>query len=275
MKAGRLSAEAKTTKNSMKAKAIFLMAILLLKGTCGGEMTAEQVAAFDKEWERSKQLAILYYPDSDKKETPLRKKMVEMMMRLDDADDPLFNTPNHLFVLTVMAASELGIKPVKSFFSDANSELPTTVDPSDPQLPPSANGKAPKYVTPQQIKVYWYNQLPTPSTMDRDFYRAKEARENFVAAVKAGRYDLAAEKAAARFNKQEALKFGDNERATLCEAELARIAQQEADVANKRNQQKIEHRQQEIERKQREIEYEQQSAKFRENRQRFKDFADE
>lgn len=273
MKTGRLSGDAKQ-QNSMKTKAIFLMAILLLKGTCGGEMTAEQIAAFDKEWARSRQLAILYYPDSDKKETPLRKKMVEMMMRLDEADDPLFNTPNHLFVLTVMAASELGIKPAKPFFSD-NQESSGTVDPSEPQLPPSANGKAPKYVTPQQIKVYWYNQLPTPSTMDRDFYRAKEARENFVAAVKAGRYDLAAEKAAARFNKQEALKFGDNERATLCEAELARIAQQEADVANKRNQQKIEHRQQEIERKQREIEYEQQSAKFRENRQRFKDFSDE
>jgi hypothetical protein len=253
----------------MKTKTIFLMAILLLKGTCGAEMTDEQSAAFDKEWERSKQLAILYYPDSDKKETPLRKKMAELNLCLEDVDDPLFNTPNHLFVLTLMAASELGIKPVKPFFSD-NQESSGTVDPSEPPLPPSANGKAPKYVTPQQIKVYWYNQLPTPSTMDRDFYRAKEARESFVAAVKAGKYDLAAEKAAAQFNKQEALKFGDNERATLCEAELSRIAQQQTKSALERKQQAIERKQQQLESKQREIEREQQDAKFKAEIQRLR-----
>ncbi len=196
------------------------MAILLLKGTCGAEMTAEQKAAYDKEWERGKQLAVLYYPDADKKETPLRKKMIEMSGRMDDADDPLFYSPNRLFVLTVMAASELGIKPAKPFFSE---------QPAAPQPQPTAKEGTPQYVTPDQIKTYWYNQIPTPSTMDRDFYRAKKAREKFVADVKAGKYDLSAEKTATEFNRQEALKFGDNERATLCETELARIAQQEAE----------------------------------------------
>lgn len=93
-----------------------------------------------------------------------------------------------------------------------------------------ANEQAPRYVTAYQIKTYWYKKLPTPRSMDPDFHAAKKAREEFVADVRAGKYDLSADKTAVEYNKQEALRFGDNERASLCENELSRIAQQEAEI---------------------------------------------
>jgi hypothetical protein len=94
---------------------------------------------------------------------------------------------------------------------------------------PTTKQQNPRYVTSDQIKIYWYKKLPTPRTMDRDYSPAKKAKEAFVAKIRAGFYDLAAEKAAAQYNKEEALSFGDHQRAELCESELARIAQQEAE----------------------------------------------
>ena len=94
-----------------------------------------------------------------------------------------------------------------------------------------------RYVTSQQIKVYWYNQLPVPSTMDRDYHPAMKARAAFVAEIRAGEHDLAAEKTAAQYNKQEALRVGDMERAKMCEVEIARITQQEMEIARQQQQQ--------------------------------------
>lgn len=66
--------------------------------------------------------------------------------------------------------------------------------------------------------------------MDRNFHSAEKARAQFVADVRAGAYDLRADKTVAEYNKQEALAFNDIGHAKLCEAELARIAQQEAEI---------------------------------------------
>ena len=90
--------------------------------------------------------------------------------------------------------------------------------------------ESPRYITSQQIKVYWYSQLPTPRTMDRDFHSATKARARFVADIREGFYNLSADKTAAEYNKQEALAFKDLARAKLCEEELSRIAQQEAEI---------------------------------------------
>ncbi len=102
----------------------------------------------------------------------------------------------------------------------------------------SKENLSPRYITSQQIKVYWYNQLPMPRTMDRNFHSARKERAQFVADIRRGLYDLTAEKTTATYNKQEALAFKDLDRAKLCEIELASIVQQEAELQRAEDAQK-------------------------------------
>ena len=57
-----------TSTKRMKTKPMILMAVLFLMGICDGQVTEEQTA-FDNEWERSKELTLLYYPDSGRAES--------------------------------------------------------------------------------------------------------------------------------------------------------------------------------------------------------------
>jgi len=119
------------------------------------------------------------------------------------------------------------------------------VVPQAPPKRPAVKAETPRYVTPYQIKIYWYNKLPVPRTLDRDYGAAMAARTAFVAEIRAGLHDLTAEKTASAYNKQEALRFGDMERAKLCEVEIARISQQEAEAA-KLQQQRLQQQQQQL-----------------------------
>lgn len=79
---------------------------------------------------------------------------------------------------------------------------------------------SPPYCTPQEFKVFWYNQMPVPRTMDRDFHSLTKARQLFVLQVKAGQYDLAASKAAAEYNLRAANQRGDSASSSKFMAEL-------------------------------------------------------
>ena len=70
--------------------------------------------------------------------------------------------------------------------------------------------------------------------MSRDYHSAVRARAAFVEEIRAGKHDLAAEKTAANYNKSEALKVSDMERANLFEQEIARITQQEIEIERER-----------------------------------------
>jgi hypothetical protein len=99
---------------------------------------------------------------------------------------------------------------------------------------PTPTEEPPVYITPQQVKIYWLSQIPTPSTMDREYYSAKKARETYIIEVRAGKHDLAAEKVAASFNKNEAVRVRDFDRANLCETEIARISDQQLKIEQQR-----------------------------------------
>lgn len=108
------------------------------------------------------------------------------------------------------------------------------------------NTATPRYVTSDQIKIYWYNKIPTPRTLDRNYHTIMKARKAFVEQIRAGNHDLAAEKSAAEYNKKEALKFDDTDRAKLFESEIARITQQEAEIQRQRDEQAAKLRQMQL-----------------------------
>jgi len=89
---------------------------------------------------------------------------------------------------------------------------------------------SPRYVTSQEIKIYWFRKLPVPGLMESGYHKAIKAREAFVEEIRAGEHDLAADKTAASYNKEVALRAGDLKRANLCEDEIARITQQENEI---------------------------------------------
>lgn len=82
---------------------------------------------------------------------------------------------------------------------------------------------APRYITPHQMKIYWFNQFKIPVNTAPDYSRIVKARQRFVEDVKAGSYDTLAERHAAAFNADTALKAGDTEKATYYQAEVARL----------------------------------------------------
>jgi hypothetical protein len=43
-----------------------------------------------------------------------------------------------------------------------------------------------RYVTSDQIKIYWFKKLPAPRKMDRNYFSAQKAREAFIAEIRAG-----------------------------------------------------------------------------------------
>lgn len=94
--------------------------------------------------------------------------------------------------------------------------------------------KEPKYYTAQEIKVYWYNKMPVPGTMAPGRSKALKARQLFVEDVRAGRYDLLAERTATAQNLKTATAHNDIEKAKLYEASLARIEKSIADEEAKR-----------------------------------------
>ena len=82
--------------------------------------------------------------------------------------------------------------------------------------------------------------------MDRNYHTIMKARKAFVEQIRAGNHDLAAEKSAAEYNKKEALKFDDTDRAKLFESEIARITQQEAEIQRQRDEQAAKLRQMQL-----------------------------
>ena len=106
---------------------------------------------------------------------------------------------------------------------------------SEPSKKEDSKSKGPRYITPDQIKIHWYNKMPTLRKLDRDYYPAMKAKEIFLKEIRAGHHDLAAKKAAAEYNKNEALKFNDINRANLFENEIVRIVRQEEEIQRQKD----------------------------------------
>ena len=67
---------------------------------------------FDAKWEEGKRQAVAFYPDADKTDSEISKRMIEINDWMQQNGDPIFNSPDKLFTLAKMAAAELGI-PMK------------------------------------------------------------------------------------------------------------------------------------------------------------------
>lgn len=69
----------------------------------------EQQSQYDAEWVKSTRMAVAYYPDTTKADSPLVKRMEEINARMERLGDPIFHSPNKPFQLAKLAARELGI----------------------------------------------------------------------------------------------------------------------------------------------------------------------
>jgi hypothetical protein len=67
---------------------------------------------FDAKWEESKRQAVAFYPDTDKPDSDISQRMIEINDWMQQNGDPIFHSPDKLFILAKMAAAELG-KPMK------------------------------------------------------------------------------------------------------------------------------------------------------------------
>jgi hypothetical protein len=90
----------------------------------------ESVAAFKADMAKSVTRARTLYPGLKDEATPLARKWHEVMARLQDNNDPLLSSgnPNVPFIVSQMAAAELGIAPV-------NPQAPPRVSPPVPPTP--------------------------------------------------------------------------------------------------------------------------------------------
>jgi hypothetical protein len=67
---------------------------------------------FDAKWEEGKRQAVAFYPDTDKPDSDISQRMIEINDWMQQNGDPIFHSPDKLFTLAKMAAAELGI-PMK------------------------------------------------------------------------------------------------------------------------------------------------------------------
>lgn len=97
--------------------------------------------------------------------------------------------------------------------------LATKPTPKNSALAPHT---APRYITTQEMKVYWLSRIPAPSSLSPNYSEDMKARQQFIADVRAGKYEARAAQAAASFNREQAIKAQDAERARLYGEDLAR-----------------------------------------------------
>jgi hypothetical protein len=90
----------------------------------------------------------------------------------------------------------------------------------EPKEPSSA-----KFITANQVKTMWVNNLPAPRSLDPDYWKIMESYKKFVAEIRAGKRDLEAQETAAIYNKAKAIEIGDIDLASTYEAELGRISE--------------------------------------------------
>jgi hypothetical protein len=83
---------------------------------------------------------------------------------------------------------------------------------------------APQYRTAQEIKVFWLNKMPVPRTLDKDYKEMVDARATFIADVRAGKYNDSAEKTAAEYNADLAMKSGDDAKAAFYNTKVEQFA---------------------------------------------------
>lgn len=102
----------------------------------------------------------------------------------------------------------------------------------------------PKYVTADQVKVMWVRKLKAPRSLDPNYHKIIKTYRQFIADIKAGKYDLDAQETAATYNRNLAINAGNVEIANTFEAELARISQAKSEAAALAQQQKQERQRQ-------------------------------
>jgi hypothetical protein len=90
---------------------------------------------------------------------------------------------------------------------------------------------APKYRTAQEIKVFWLNKMPVPRTLDKDYKEMVDARATFITDVRAGKYNDSAEKTAAEYNADLAMKSGDDAKAAFYNTKVEQFAKAIAETA--------------------------------------------
>ena len=85
---------------------------------------------FDAKWEEGKRQAVAFYPDTDKPDSEITKRMIEINDWMDRNGDPIFHSPDKLFTLAKMAAAELGIPMKRPVSKDAPRPSKSPVEPA-------------------------------------------------------------------------------------------------------------------------------------------------
>jgi hypothetical protein len=85
----------------------------------------------------------------------------------------------------------------------------------------------PKFITAQQVKDAWIRQIQPPGRLDRNYKELIRDYYNSIASIRAGSRDTEAEEAAAKYNKNLAIRAGELETAKIYESEIARIDREE------------------------------------------------
>jgi hypothetical protein len=96
----------------MKNQTAIWLAFFAFTMGCLSEQTEEDRKFFE-EVEKSQMLAVEYFPDTTKEDSRLVKRMFEFDAKLGENEDPLYYSPDKPFILTQIAASDLGISPAK------------------------------------------------------------------------------------------------------------------------------------------------------------------
>ena len=85
----------------------------------------------------------------------------------------------------------------------------------------------PNFITAQQVKDAWIRQIQPPGRLDRNYKELIRDYYNSIASIRAGSRDTEAEEAAAKYNKNIAIRAGELETAKIYESEIARIDREE------------------------------------------------
>lgn len=90
----------------------------------------------------------------------------------------------------------------------------------------------PDYITAQDIKDLWVNSLPKPRTLDSNFNQITKENQYFTQDLREGRLDFKAEMEALLYNRDEAIRVGDRERAAVYEKTILKLTPPKTELAD-------------------------------------------
>jgi len=88
-----------------------------------------QAQEFESQWKESNRKAAAFYPDAVKPDSPMYSKIQEIDAWMQENQDPIFNSPDKPFILSKMAAAELGVPMARPA---AKAKAPSAKSPIEP-----------------------------------------------------------------------------------------------------------------------------------------------